>query len=71
MGNAVLAETESDEFKQMLDTNVMGVYYGMKYAIKAMLKTNGGSIVNLASITGLNGLYATAQYALQNMRWSV
>ena len=62
LGNAVLAETESDDLKQMLDTNVMGVYYGMKYAIKEMLKTNGGSIVNLASIAGLNGLYATAQY---------
>lgn len=32
LGNAVLAETESDDLKQMLDTNVMGVYYGMKYA---------------------------------------
>ena len=62
LGNAVLAETESEDLKQMLDTNVMGVYYGMKYAIKEMLKTNGGSIVNLASIAGLNGLYATAQY---------
>lgn len=46
----------------MLDTNVMGVYYGMKYAIIEMLKTGGGTIVNLASIAGLNGLYATAQY---------
>ena len=31
-------------------------------ARKEMLKMNGGSIVNLASIAGLNGLYATAQY---------
>jgi NAD(P)-dependent dehydrogenase (short-subunit alcohol dehydrogenase family) len=62
LGNAVLADTVSDELKQMLDTNVMGVYYGMKYAIKEMLKTAGGAIVNLASIAGINGLYATAQY---------
>lgn len=67
LGNAVLADTESDDLKQMLDTNVMGVYYGMKYAIKEMLKTNGGSIVNLASIAGLNELYATAQYCATNM----
>ena len=45
-----------------LDTNVLGVYYGMKYAIRAMLKTGGGTIVNLASIAGLNGLIYTAQY---------
>jgi NAD(P)-dependent dehydrogenase (short-subunit alcohol dehydrogenase family) len=62
LGNAVLADTESGELKQMLDTNVMGVYYGMKYAIKEMLKTGSGAIVNLASIAGINGLYATAQY---------
>ena len=62
LGNALLAETESDELKQMLETNVMGVYYGMKHAINAMLKTGGGTIVNLASIAGLNGLVATAQY---------
>lgn len=62
LGNAVLAETESNDLKHMLETNVMGVYYGMKYAIIEMLKTGGGTIVNLASIAGLNGLYATAQY---------
>lgn len=62
LGNAVLAETESNDLKQMLETNVMGVYYGMKYAIIEMLKTGGGTIVNLASIAGLNGLYATAQF---------
>jgi len=62
LGNAILAETKSEELKQMLDTNVMGVYYGMKYAIIEMLKTGGGTIVNLASIAGQNGLYATAQY---------
>ena len=62
LGNSVLAETESNDLKQMLETNVMGVYYGMKFAIIEMLKTGGGTIVNLASIAGLNGLYATAQY---------
>ncbi|SFN07690.1 NAD(P)-dependent dehydrogenase, short-chain alcohol dehydrogenase family [Algoriella xinjiangensis] len=62
LGGAELADTNSDDLKQMLDTNVMGVYYGMKYAIKAMLKTGGGTVVNLASIAGINGLYATAQY---------
>ncbi len=62
LGSTILGETESDELKQMLDTNVMGVYYGMKHAINSMLKTGGGTIVNLASIAGINGLYATAQY---------
>jgi|SRR6218665_143582 len=62
LGNAVFGKTVAEDLKQMLDTNVMGVYYGMKYGINAMEKTGGGTIVNLASIAGLNGLYATAQY---------
>lgn len=63
LGAAPLADTETEEFKQQIDTNILGVYYGMKYAIRAMLKTGGGTIVNLASIAGLNGLPYTAQYA--------
>ena len=62
LGSALLADSEADNLKKMLDTNVMGVFYGMKYAIKAMLKTGGGSIVNLASIAGANGLLYTAPY---------
>lgn len=61
-GAALLADSESLHLKQMLDTNVMGVFYGMKYAIKAMLKTGSGTIVNLASIAGANGLLYTAPY---------
>ena len=56
LGSLPLGETDANDLKQMLDTNVMGVYYGMKYAIKAMEETGGGTIVNLASIAGLNGL---------------
>ena len=63
LGNALLADTESGELKQMFDTNVMGVYYGMKYAIKEMEKSGGGTIVNLASIAGLNGIAYATQYA--------
>lgn len=62
LGSVLLADATSENLKQMLDTNVMGVFYGMKYAIKEMLKTGGGAIVNLASIAGHNGLLYTAQY---------
>lgn len=57
-----LADSTSENFKSVLDTNVLGVFYGMKYAIESMLKTGGGTVVNLASIAGLNGLYYSAQY---------
>ena len=39
-------ETSSDEFQRVLDVNLSGVFYCMKYQIIEMLKTGGGSIVN-------------------------
>jgi NAD(P)-dependent dehydrogenase (short-subunit alcohol dehydrogenase family) len=47
----------------MLQTNVMGVYLCMKYEIQQMLKNGDGSIVNLASIPGLNGIPDAGPYA--------
>ena len=60
--NGLLADCSTENFRELLDTNVLGLFYGMKYAIRAMLKTGGGSIVNLASIAGANGIPYAAQY---------
>ena len=60
--NGMLADCSTENFRELLDTNVLGLFYGMKYAIRAMLKTGGGSIVNLASIAGANGIPYAAQY---------
>jgi NAD(P)-dependent dehydrogenase (short-subunit alcohol dehydrogenase family) len=45
-----LHEMLNADFNAVLQTNVMGVFWSMKYAIQAMLQTGGGSIVNNASI---------------------
>jgi NAD(P)-dependent dehydrogenase (short-subunit alcohol dehydrogenase family) len=39
-----------ENFKEVIDINVKGVWLGMKYAIPEMIKTGGGSIINAASI---------------------
>lgn len=57
-----LADATAENLNNVMNTNVNGVFYGMKYGIKAMLKTGGGAVVNLASIAGLNGIYYSAQY---------
>ena len=49
-----IGDSDPAKFQAMLQTNVMGVYLCMKYEIQQMLKNGGGSIVNLASIAGLN-----------------
>jgi NAD(P)-dependent dehydrogenase (short-subunit alcohol dehydrogenase family) len=45
-----------------MDINVKGVWYGCKYAILAMRKSGGGSIINTASFVALVGA-ATPQLA--------
>ncbi|WP_432714251.1 SDR family NAD(P)-dependent oxidoreductase [Pedobacter sp.] len=58
----LLADTSAVNMRDLLDTNVMGVFFGMKYSINAMLNNGGGAIINLASIAGLNGILYAAQY---------
>jgi NAD(P)-dependent dehydrogenase (short-subunit alcohol dehydrogenase family) len=59
---AMLGDSETARFQEMIQTNILGVYFGMKYQIRQMLKNGGGSIVNLASIAGLNGIPYTGAY---------
>ncbi|WP_321424176.1 SDR family oxidoreductase [uncultured Bacteroides sp.] len=57
------AQTSKDNMRNMVETNVMGLYYGMRYGILQMLKQeNKGTIVNLASIAGLNGIEYAGEY---------
>jgi NAD(P)-dependent dehydrogenase (short-subunit alcohol dehydrogenase family) len=44
-----------DEWNRVLATNLSGTFYGMKYAIPAILASGGGAIVNLSSILGQVG----------------
>lgn len=63
-----LADSSAENFKSVLDTNVMGLFYGMKYTIKAMLKMGGRSIVILASIAVLMEFFILLNTVNQSMR---
>ncbi|MFJ8259621.1 SDR family NAD(P)-dependent oxidoreductase [Peribacillus asahii] len=57
-GVGVLAATHEltfEEYNRVISINQNGVFFGAKYAIREMLKTGGGSIVNTASILGTVG----------------
>ncbi|MDH4418316.1 MAG: SDR family oxidoreductase [Acidovorax sp.] len=56
---APTADYPLDGWAQVININLSGVFYGMKYQIAAMLKNGGGSIINMASILGAVG-FATA-----------
>ncbi|ELY84795.1 SDR family NAD(P)-dependent oxidoreductase [Natrialba taiwanensis] len=47
-----LDEYDNDAFEQVIDVNLKGVWYGMKYGIEAMLADDGGSIISASSIGG-------------------
>jgi NAD(P)-dependent dehydrogenase (short-subunit alcohol dehydrogenase family) len=44
-----------DGWRKVIDVNLNGVFYGMRYQIPAMMEAGGGAIVNMASILGSVG----------------
>ena len=58
-----LVQSSSDNYRAMVETNIMGVYFSMKHELTQMVKQSSGAIVNLASIAGLNGIAWTAPYS--------
>lgn len=60
--SAPLGEYPLDGWAQVIQINLSGVFYGMQQQIAAMLKTGGGSIVNMASVLGAVGFATHAAY---------
>jgi NAD(P)-dependent dehydrogenase (short-subunit alcohol dehydrogenase family) len=54
VGARQLPEVTMEEFDQLIDVNLRGMLLGQQYAIRAMLETGGGAIVNFSSVGGLN-----------------
>lgn len=59
---APITRASLENFRRVLDVNVVGVFLGMKYVLPVMLKQNSGSIINTASIAGLIGSVDVAAY---------
>ncbi len=67
--NELTADYPLDGWRKVIDVNLNGVFYGMKYEITAILKSGGGAIVNMASILGSVGwadacAYVAAKHAV-------
>ena len=48
--------------QKVIDINLSGVFYGMRYAIPEIEKAGGGSVVNVASILGSVGFANSSAY---------
>lgn len=60
--NTSIVDYEIEDWKAVIDTDINGVFYGMKYGIPAILKSGGGSIVNLSSSNGIVGIAGISAY---------
>jgi NAD(P)-dependent dehydrogenase (short-subunit alcohol dehydrogenase family) len=70
--SAPTGEYPLDGWKTVMDINLNGVFYAMRYEIPAIVKSGGGAIVNMASILGSVGFanavaYTSAKHALLGM----
>jgi NAD(P)-dependent dehydrogenase (short-subunit alcohol dehydrogenase family) len=59
---APLPETDDAAFDKIFDINVKGVFYGIKYAVPELAKTQG-NILNMASLAGIAGVPLLGAYA--------
>jgi NAD(P)-dependent dehydrogenase (short-subunit alcohol dehydrogenase family) len=51
-----------ENFHAIFDTNVLGVFLGLKYQLPVMLAQGSGSVVNISSIAGQIGLPGASLY---------
>ncbi len=69
---ASITEYDVNVFKKVIDINLMGVYYGLRYVIPVMQKQKFGRIVNVASVGGIRGVlnqmpYVASKHAVSGM----
>ncbi|PVY37350.1 glucose 1-dehydrogenase [Pontibacter virosus] len=69
---ALMTEYDLDVFRKVIDINLMGVFYGMRYIIPIMQRQQYGRIVNVASVGGIRGVlnqtpYVASKHAVSGM----
>ena len=57
-----MVEATPEDFHRVYDINVLGVLLSMKHEVPAMLKSGGGSIINISSVAGSVGFPGIAIY---------
>jgi NAD(P)-dependent dehydrogenase (short-subunit alcohol dehydrogenase family) len=60
---AAVADVEMADWQRVISIDLTGVFLSLRCEIPAILASGGGSIVNVASILGINGMAGRAPYA--------
>lgn len=59
-----LVEVDELDWDLTMDTNIKGLFLCCKYAIPTMLASGAGSILNIASMSGIRGVAYSVPYAV-------
>ena len=65
-----VVDTTEEDWDRTLAVTLKGAYLGCKFAIPVMTRTGGGSIVNIASTSGLVASLRFAAYIAAKGGWS-
>ncbi|RKQ14209.1 SDR family oxidoreductase [Ureibacillus endophyticus] len=60
------ADIEEDEFEQVMEVDLKGIFLAVKYQLQYMVANGGGTIVNMASLAGLMADPYIAPYVAAN-----
>ena len=61
--DGLMMRMSDEDFSRVIDTNLKGTFYMMRFASRHMLKAKKGRIVNMASVVGLMGNAGQVNYA--------
>jgi len=67
-----IAATASEAFRRTLEVNLVGAFLGMQACVPAIVRSGGGSIVNVSSTAGLQGYanlgaYVASKWGLRGL----
>jgi NAD(P)-dependent dehydrogenase (short-subunit alcohol dehydrogenase family) len=60
---APIVETDIAAWRQVTSINLDGVFLALRWAAPAIIQSGGGSVINIASVTGTTGSPLIASYA--------
>ena len=66
---AALQDLDDADYALLMEVNLRGIFYGLKYQIPHMIAKGGGAIVNTSSLFGVMGFATTAVYCAS--KWGV
>ncbi|BAQ09383.1 3-ketoacyl-acp reductase [Bacillus sp. OxB-1] len=60
---ASVLDMDPEEWKKIIDVNLMGTYYVTRAVLPQLIEKNGGDIITISSTSGLNGAATSSAYS--------